>query len=161
MNDFREEVSISLFAERPSSRKNLHEALIEMGYKSEDDFYFVPREDTPQPWQSINLLALDVKCRGEPKYETKEDVEEGISTEWDEVVISYLIATIPPENIEKLLKRISDLVDVFKLNLRFEDVDITIDEFRHKLISIADQIEAKYARPGSEDLSILIECRYI
>ena len=122
MTDSCEEVSISLFARRPHVRRELHEALIGMGYKSEDDFYFVPREDAAQPWQSVDLLTLDVRCKGEAKHETKEDVEGAFSTEWDQVVISNLIATIPPDNTEKLLKRISDLVNRFHLTLQFESL---------------------------------------
>lgn len=158
MNQYYEEIEIYLVSDSVRKREDLHIFLKNKGYKSEDDFYYISRDDKVEPWQSFQLLTLDIKLGDEDKYETEEDIEEGISTEWDKILASYLLATIPEDGIEKFIKKVQEIKSELNLKLFYCEEEITMDKLSKTLNLYAKKIEEKYyVEVGSEWLCRLIE----
>lgn len=160
MDEYKEEILIELKSNKKLSRKELHNALKIMGYLSEDDFYFFERDDDIQPWQSEELLSIDIKCDDKEIYETEGDIEEGGGTVWDKIVVSYLMATMPIESIGRLIERIAEIQEKFNLDIVLQDKIISLEHLEKNLKRIANELEIKIAPPGSEELAILIDEKY-
>jgi hypothetical protein len=160
MDNYHEKITISLLADKPMSRKDLHEFLTKMGYKSMDDFYFVKRKDEIKFWQSSNLLTLDVYMNNVHKYETEEDIESSESTEWNRLDLYYLMATIPSNHITAFVDQVEQLSNSLGLSIKYEGELTSSRKLDEALTSIANQLTSNLAPPGTEDLAILIEMDY-
>lgn len=160
MNDYFEEIKIYLVSKSLRSRKVLHKTLKNMGYISEDDFYYFNRCDSVMPWQAEELLTLDIRLGDESKYETEKDIEDGVSTDWNTIVVSYLLATLPEENISLLIEKINELMITLNLSLFFDGAETNLILFSEKLAEIAKKLAESYAPTGSEELALLIEENY-
>jgi hypothetical protein len=160
MDDYKEEIIIELKSKNQVARKVLHSALKSMGYISEDDFYVFERDDDIQPWQSEELLTIDIRCDDKEVYETEEDIEENKGTVWDKLIVSYLMATMPIESIDSLIERIAEIQEKFNLNIVFQDKVLSLESLKKKINRIASELETTIAAPGSEELAILIDEKY-
>jgi hypothetical protein len=158
--DYHEKETFLLRPSKPIERVLLDRWLRRRQYHSEDDFYYLPRKDQCEPWQSSTILSLDVRSAGEAIYETREDLAEGSGTSWDELKIEYLLATLPREHIETLIEEVNALSTEFLLELRYCGEVISSTELAHCLNQIADQLVKQIDNTGSEALAILIEQQY-
>lgn len=160
MTDYFEEIKAYLISDKVRPRKELHKLLKDIGYIPEDDFYILERNDEVMPWQTEELLTLDIKLGDAYKYETEEDIEDGRSSYWNEMEVSYLMATMPRENLCEFVDRVDELVNKLSLKLVFDGSEMNISSFKTTLEKIADELADKYAPAGSEELALLIEDDY-
>ncbi len=160
MDDYNEEIIIELKSKKKIARKELHSELKSMLYLSEDDFYVFERDDDSQPWQSEELLTIDIKCDDKEIYETEGDIEEDGGTVWDRIVVSYLMATMPIESIDSLLEKVAEIQEKFNLDIVFQDKILSLENLEKNMKRIANELEATIAPQGSEELAILIEEKY-
>jgi hypothetical protein len=149
--------AVSLKAAGATDRARLHKFLCQRGYRSEDEFYFLPRKDRCEPWQGSNLLTVDVRMNGSPIYETEDDVAAGESTSWNELILSYLLAYLPPANIALFVAEVAAVSIEFDLAIWLEGRQITSGELSDRLESIAKDLSDEWDAPGSDTLAILIE----
>jgi hypothetical protein len=158
-DDYHEKETIRLFGGGPKSRRDLHAFLIARGFTSEDEFYFIDRPDRPKPWQSISVMTVNVFNQGLAAYESAEDIAEP-ATEWDELKVDYLLATLPASFVEKCAVECETLAARFDLQIELGDAPVKPGELQSALQKIVDHLTDQFDEPGSESLGILIELSY-
>lgn len=159
-NLYHEKETIVLAAESPQSRAELHRFLLELGFKSIDDFYDFERSKRGPIWQSESVLSIEVLRGGIPIDDYDEEIEEGTAREWDELKCDYLLATLPTECIATATFLLAAIGDRFGLTIRFEGADCTAAQVGERLADAATEVEKSFAPAGSEELAILIEEHY-
>lgn len=157
---YHEQETILLCSKKPFSRIALHEWLKNNGYKSEDDFYYFECKYKPMPWQGNTLLTVDVFIGKDGIYETEDDILDGLSSYWDKLKITYLMATRPRTLIPALIKKISDLVVFFGLEIEFNSKIQSLLSLEGELNAIADKLDEDWGGAGSETLAIMIQLEY-
>ena len=157
---YHEKETVYLKAQRRFDRVSLDKWLRDYGFKAEDDFYYIPRKDRCEPWQSPTVLSIDIRLAGKDVYETEEDVVEGRTTQWDELKIEYLLASVPRDCIKTLIGVISELIRDFPVGGEYMGERVTTEILAHRLNEIADRLTKEWDAPGSETLAILIEQAY-
>ena len=100
-------------------------------------------------------MTVDVFKMGNAVYETEEDVAEKAS-EWDELRIEYLLASLPPAFIESCAIECEALAAKFDLQIELSSKPIQPGQLQTHLEDIADKLTASWGEPGSETLGILI-----
>ena len=158
-NNYHEKETIRLVASESKSRMDLHIFLKGRGFTSEDEFYFLDRNDAPKPWQSISVMTVNVFDRGSTVYETAEDVVEAPGV-WDELQVDYLLATLPPVFIEKFANECEILAVQFNLKMEMGGRIVPPGQLQLALQAIATNLTNELDEPGSETLRILIEQSY-
>jgi hypothetical protein len=158
-SNYHEQETIILSSKIHLPRLTLHKWLKKNGYKSEDDFYYLEYKGKAMPWQGNTLLTVDVLLDDSDIYETEEDIDEGISSVWNKLKVSYLMATRPRCCISSVIARISELKEEFSLQIEFNSSNQTISSLADELNKIADELEA-WGGAGSETLAIMIQLQY-
>lgn len=158
-NDYHEKEVISLKHKSNKSRRDLHSFLIQRGFKSEDDFYFIDRTDKPKPWQAISAMSVNIRYENSSIYKTEDDIVEEESV-WDELKIEYLMASLPRSYIELCVNHCELIAKEFELDIEFENQVLDAKKLSDKLNSIANQLTKNFDCPGSENLGILIAMSY-
>ncbi|GAA5497024.1 hypothetical protein Rhal01_03212 [Rubritalea halochordaticola] len=158
-DDYHEKETITLTAGETKSRSELHSFLKSRGFKSEDEFYFVDRPDSPKPWQAISVMTVNVFNQGSAVYETEEDVAEAPG-QWDELKVEYLLASLPQSFIEKCAIECETLAAQFDLQMELGGEAIKPGQLQSTLQKIADKLTSELNEPGSETLGILIAQSY-
>lgn len=153
---FHEKEVMQLKALAPLRRKDLHEYLMSKGFKSEDDFYCLGRDDKAKPWQSISVLSIDIFLGDDPIYETKEDIEESEGSVWDRLEVSYLLASLPENYIEVSCSNIFEIAEKFGLSVYHKGIEKDKKGLIDTFVSYAKELSENYSKPGSEDLAIFI-----
>ena len=160
MTEYYEEFLIELNRLKPCRRATLHKFLVELGFVSEDDFYVLDRSDDVLPWQAEELLTIGVKLGNTEVYETEEDVVEGLSSDWDSLVVSYLLASLPDQQIERAVGTIGSILSKFDLAVSYRDKQISMVELAGQLTAAAVILESRQTPAGSEMLALEIEQQY-
>ncbi|MBC3876119.1 hypothetical protein [Undibacterium flavidum] len=158
-NQYVEEVAVILRSNNPLPRVDLHKSLKQFGFISEDDFYYLRRKGKVASWETDCLMTINVFSANSDTYETEDDIEEGICSNWDSLHISYLMASLPREFINTFVSEIEKIKLRFALQLVFEDITMEVSELTLKLSKIADDLE-KFGGVGSKELKILISYEY-
>lgn len=158
--EYHEQETVTLKASHLLDRNILHKWLRKRGYRSEDEYYYLPRKGRCEPWHSASLISLDVKRAGLSVYETDEDIVEGIATTWDELQANYLLATLPRDYIASMVCEIYALAIQFDLKVEYCGDTIETAELEKRLNAVADQLSKEWDVPGSETLAMLIEQQY-
>ncbi|MCX7113684.1 MAG: hypothetical protein NTX45_27110 [Proteobacteria bacterium] len=154
---YHEKETILCKSNNPQVRKKLHNWLKQRGYKSEDDFYFLKRKGKIQSWQSDSLMSVDVLLNENEVYETEDDIQEGNSSFWDTLKISYLMASHPREYISVFVNEIMEISNTFNLTIQFHSQEKSIDLLSTELNQIADELEQNWGGAGSKSLAIMIQ----
>ena len=157
---FHEKEIVQLKAPMPLQRKDLHEYLLSEGFKSEDDFYYLDRNDRVKPWQSINIYTVDIYLGEEAIYETKKDIYETGGGSWNRLEASYLLASLPDSYIEYFCKNVFAIAERFGLQVYHHNIEKNKKDLIDTFASYAKKLSEKYSEPGSEDLAILIQDTY-
>lgn len=161
MNDeLHEKETVRLVGKQAQQRSLLHAYLKDRGFTSEDDFYFLDRPDKPQPWQSISLITVDIFLNGEAVYETEEDINESESSFWDELDVSYLLASLPVEYVKIFCEEVSALCIGFDLQCKHGGEILDYTSLLERFQRIVTELSESFGEPGSEDLAILIQEMY-
>ena len=160
MEKYYEKIVVSLTSIHLQSRKSLHNFLKRRGYTSMDDFYFLARKEAVPSWQSDIIVHIDVRRMGLEVYETQEDVGEEISTDWDELELTYLMATIPQENISRFVEEVNEISEEFGLMININSGVIDNKNLERLLNNMAEEIRDMGTLPGSKELRILISLEY-
>jgi hypothetical protein len=158
--EYHEKETIVLKAPQPLDRTTLDKWLRKRGFRSEDEFYYLPRKGRCEPWQTSTIVSLDVRRAGSSVYETEEDMAEGLATNWDELRADYLLATLPRDYIASMVFEIDALVMQFGLKVEYQGETMAATELEMHLNAVADQLSKEWDAPGSETLAILIEQQY-
>ena len=157
---FHEKEVVQLKALTPLYRKDLHEYLMSKGFKSEDEFYYLDRDDKAKPWQSISVLSIDIFLGDDAIYETKEDIEESEGSVWDRLEASYLMASLPENYIENFCNNIFKIAEKFGLSAYHNNTEKDKKGLIDTFMSYAKELSENYSKPGSEDLAIFIQDTY-
>lgn len=160
MMKYSEKVVVFLKSHKIYKRNYLHTCILQKGYISVDDFYKLPRHDKIENWQSLNILTLNLFLNEKEIYETIEDVEEGVSTFWDELKIKYLLASQPRENIGKFIDEVCYLIKEFDLELTYSNKKTSVEELEEIMNKMADELDNNDTPAGSEILDYLISLEY-
>ncbi len=154
--NYHEKKEIRLIGRELRSRKELHSFLRSRGFKSEDDFYFLDRIDQAQPWQAISVMTIDVIRGGAAIYETEEDIKDK-TTQWDELKVEYLLASLPRDCIARCAIECECIANAFGLDISLGGEAFTRGGLQTALEQIADKLSVEVDEPGSEALGILIQ----
>ena len=138
-------------------RMKLHNLLLKLGFKSEDDFYFLDRPDKASPWQSISILDIDVFLGGLPVYETNEDVQDTGGGKWDWIKISYNLSSLPENFIDVSCAKIFHIAEELGLKVYYKNEEIHETNLLRIFKSYCEDLKTKYAAPGSEDLALIMQ----
>jgi hypothetical protein len=160
MNPYHEAERIELHAGTPRLRKELHGFLKDRGFRSIDDFYVLPRRGRVMPWQSQDIVVLDVRLAGNAVYEAREDIAEGTAGAWDCLQLKYPMASVPSECLSVFVSHAAALASHFDLAIRYQDHEMPLDDVARELASIADHLSENWFDPGSENLALLILDEY-
>ena len=155
--NYHEKETVLCKSSKPQIRKQLHKWLKARGYKSEDDFYFLKLKGKKQSWQSDSLMSVDVLLNENEVYETEDDIQEGNSSFWDTLKISYLMASHPREYISVFVNEIMEISNTFGLTIQFQSHEQSIDLLSTELNQIADELEQNWGGAGSKSLAIMIQ----
>lgn len=158
--EYHEKETIILKASRLLDRITLDKWLRKRGFRSEDEFYYLPRKGRCEPWQTSTLVSLNVRRSGRSVYETEEDMAEGLATTWDELQADYLLATLPRDYISSMICEIDALATQFSLKVEYRGETIAATELEKRLNAVADELSKEWDAPGSETLAVLIEQQY-
>jgi hypothetical protein len=93
-------------------------------------------------------------------YETEEDLADGISTDWNQLRVGYLMATLPRECIDLAISQIAGVAEEFRLVIAIDGEVIDALQLSKRWNEIADHLAQEWDEPGSEWLAILIEQQY-
>ena len=160
MNNLHEVETVTLRGNREWPRKELHEFLEELGFKSEDDFYHLKRNGSLLKWQTNTLATVDVFWRGRSIYETEDEVCEGTSGTWDSIEMKYYMASVPKECIQAFVTVACAIQEKFDLQFFFQGVRRNEEELLRDFEKTAAELTTYCDEPGSEALAILIQQRY-
>lgn len=158
--EHHEKVTVVLVRETLVLRTELHTCLKLRGFKSEDDFYSLKRKARVQPWETRTLVSVDVKLNSSAVDETEADIEEGASTAWNSLELSYLMASMPRDCIDLFVEEVQQLSLHFGLQIQFNSELFEASSLRTELNRIADELAENFGGTGSEELAILIEQEY-
>lgn len=116
----------------------------------EDDFFFLGRNKSKVPWQSISIITIDSFCDGTQVYPDESDI--------DSFEFLYLFATLPESCFEAAKNVINESVEYFggqlKNNLQLvalNELDGLFNQWKTDLKLELDE------QPGTESLAILIQ----
>jgi len=159
-DEYHEKETIRLLSGKRKSRLELDDYLLDRGYKREDEFYFLDRPDTVEAWQSLSVLTIDVYRHGNTLHGREGDIVTEQDA-WDELCITYLLATLPVTFIDVCADECESLAEQFDLKLELDGRSLRqADELRPELNKIANELTKRWGEPGSESLGILIELSY-
>lgn len=157
---YHEKETVTLVSKEPLSRETLHKYLKNRNFKSEDDFYYLDRKDRAKPWQAISVLTVDLTMNGEPVYETEKDMEESACSSWDQLNLSYLMASLPEKYMEVICDEIFLLCQHFDLTCNHKGVVFDQYSLFDCFKEYAKELTENYGSPGSEDLAFIIQATY-
>jgi len=157
--DFHEKEEIRLSASESKSPSELHVFLKGRGFTSEDDFFYLDRRDTPESWQAISVISINVYWQGVAVDDTDDDTAEA-PRQWDELRVEYLLASLPPAFIDQCVLECEALADRFGLRIQLNGDPMKPGELRSALRDVADGLAEQWYEPGSEALGILIAESY-
>ncbi len=87
-SNLHEAETIYLKAEIPLPCKELDAVLRDMGFKNEDETFYLDRKDVVREWQSKEIAMLEV-------YREKDRLEDLTSGIWNLLTVEFLLATVP------------------------------------------------------------------
>jgi hypothetical protein len=154
----REAVVVMLRSDRTRSRRDLHKLLLTQGFKSEDDFYYLPRKGGAS-WHAPAIAVVNVFLGDASIYETREDITDGDSF-WDRLEMEYLMCALPRMCIDQFMAECDAIVGEFALLANVDERLMNTAELRTYMQSLADSTANNFGEPGSEELCILVEEQY-
>lgn len=155
-----EMIKLKLKSSKKIDRENFHYFLLKRLYKPIDNFYKLKRDDFASDYQGLNVCSLRIFLKANEIYETEEDIEEGISTYWDELELSYLLASLPRKLIDRYIEELRAIKDEFALKLYYEDTEIELEDIQTIMNKMADELDENETPAGSEVLDYLIGLEY-
>ena len=86
----------------PSAPTVISRALTKLGFKPHDDFCFMPRGDTAEPWQTDQLAAVTF-FKGDTELHCYFDNDAEPEPRCDRLMFTYLLASLPASFIVQFL----------------------------------------------------------
>jgi len=140
---------------------DLHLYLVRLGFLYEDDFYILERKDSVMPWQTEEIMTIDIYYQGFHLYESEEEIIGNQDQKWDELKVEYLLATLPENCMKILFSQLKLICAQFGLSVHYESNAVTLNDLEELFKRFSDELEVSYGgRAGSENLAMLIEQQY-
>jgi len=145
---------VELQSETPRPLSELLQLFTSLGFTIHDDVVSQDRKDTVLPWQHSSVVEVETQLRGEEVF----GFDNG---EWDVILLRYLFASLPFENVDKFIENAVKIRNRLGLQLIFRGKPIESESLRCEFGKIRDGLLAETGSvAGSEELAILIDSTY-
>lgn len=152
IEDVPERLVVSLILPKERPIKDVCSILRLAGFKSMDDFYFLPRKEKSPPWQSSTLASVDFFVNERPS---------GYESICNRLSVSYLFACLPVKCGANFIEMLSSLCRNLSAELEYAGKTVSLSEVSHLIQRWgAELLAGLNETPGSESLAIQIQQSY-
>lgn len=151
---FHEVEVVELRSPSPRPLAELLAVFTSQGFALHDDVVSLDRTGKVPPWQHPSIVEVEVLHQGEEVFGFGEGA-------WDTIELKYLLASLPPESINRFIDVVAATSDQLGLAPEFGGEKVTIDALRREFTRIRDEVLSETGeKAGSEGLAILIHSTY-
>lgn len=154
-----EVVVVTLKAVEKRSARKLQSFLLGRGFLQNDDHYYLPREGKLEVWQFYEITDVQLLLGGHEVYADKEDLLEE-DVQWDELKVSYLLASLPRKYIDTYVNECSALETNFDLCMIHNGQVVTTNDVCVHANRLVDELEADMGAAGSETVATIMQMVY-
>lgn len=122
-----------------------------LGFNLHYDVYALAASHA-EPWQSDQIADVSLYFDG---------AEVDAQDDFDQIVMSYLLASRPSSDIDLFLDLVEKVTSEFDGTFEYTGREMTIRDVRSEFVSCVDSLLKEWGEePGSESLAIMIEENY-
>lgn len=150
-DDFHEEklVTVRLTSSCSAGAGNL--LFRRMGFNLHYDVYAFAASHA-EPWQSDQIADVSLYSG---------DVEVDAQDDFDQIVLSFLLASRPSSDIDLFLNLVERVTSEFGGTIEYAGRVMTISDIRSEFMSCVESLLNEWGEePGSESLALMIEEKY-
>ena len=151
VDDFHEDklVTIRLTSSCSAGAGNL--LFRKMGFNLHYDVYAFAASHA-EPWQSDQIADVSLYS---------DDVEVDAQDDFDQIVMSFLLASRPSSDIDLFLNLVERVTSEFGGTIEYAGRVMTIGDIKSEFMSCVDSLLKEWGEePGSESLALMIEDKY-
>jgi hypothetical protein len=145
---------VTLRSETPRPLSELLPVFTSQGFTLHDDVVSLDRGDTVPRWQHPSVVEVECQREDEEVF----GFDEG---EWDAVLLKYLFASLPFDNVDQFINVVVETSKRLGIRPEFQGQPVDGESLKREFNTIRDQLLSETGEDaGSEQLAILIHSTY-
>ncbi|HEX9996860.1 MAG TPA: hypothetical protein VGB45_06935 [Abditibacterium sp.] len=131
------------------------------GFTQQHDVWSLRRRGDIPNGQSDGCGTVSIFDGDEELYLDEEEIIElGEEAKWDKIEISYLLASLPEQQIESFVNAVSTLSTALQIPLIYEGQQFSSKELQEKFQSFCRYLDEEYGGAGSKTIQHFIDIHY-